>query len=102
MLFNILLYLFAISNRNNHQNMKFYMTNDGYDSRYSLEENSTLAHNIQEIQRYHTLNNLKNSLESNNLNSMTKMNILNKYSFLFDSKISYNISKGGLFNKILF
>ena len=87
-----------INNKNKHQNLKNYLKKedyDGCDSRYSVEENITL---MEKIQRYHTLNSLKNSLEDDNLNLITKMNILNKYSFLFDHNIAYNISKGGLFD----
>ena len=72
-------------------NMK---SKDGYDNRYDnyFQNNQQLS----KINRYLEIKKILDKLESNNINEIEKMNILNEYSFLFNHTMAPNILNGGL------
>ena len=78
----------------------FFRTNSdskGYDERFPKVENI----NQEEFYRMRSnieINKLVKTLEDNNISTLAKMNILEKYSFLFNNSLAPNITSGGLFD----
>lgn len=73
----------------------------GCDERFP--KNETINYNeIYNINRYLLIKKIIQDLEDSNNSIITKMNILDKYSFLFEDNVKVDIKKGGLINDFYF
>ena len=73
----------------------------GYDERFP--KNETINHDeIYNINRFILIKNIIKNLNNSDNSIITKMNILNKYSFLFENYTEVDIEKGGLFDDFNF
>jgi len=73
----------------------------GYDERFP--KNETINYNeIYNINRYILIKKIVQDLEDSDNSIITKMNILDKYSFLFKDNIKVDIKKGGLLDDFYF
>lgn len=73
----------------------------GCDERFP--KNETINYNeIYNINRYILIKKIIQDLEDSNNSVITKMNILDKYSFLFEDDDKVDIKKGGLLNDFYF
>ena len=102
MIINFLLYLLTFNlvkykelnlNQPNTYNSK-YDEYKGLDERFPKNETKNFKE-LNNIKRYYTLKKIIKDLENKDNSILTKMNILDKYSFLFDNKV-IDITKGGL------
>ena len=69
----------------------------GYDERFPKVENIS-QEELYKIKGYIEINKLVKTLEDYNISTPAKMNILEKYSFLFNNNLAPNITNGGLFD----
>ena len=67
----------------------------GLDERYPKNETKNYKE-LNNINRYFTLKKIISELENKDNSILTKMDILDKYSFLFKDSMKVNIEKGGL------
>ena len=73
----------------------------GCDERFP--KNETIKYNeIYNINRYILIKKIVQDLEDSDNSIITKMNILDKYSFLFEYDIKVNIKNGGLLDDFNF
>lgn len=73
----------------------------GYDERFPKNETENYQE-INNINRYFILKKIINELKDCDKSTVTKMNILNKYSFLFEDSMEVDIKKGGLLDDFYF
>ena len=67
----------------------------GTDERFPKNETNNYKE-LNNINKYFTFKKIIEELENKDNSIVTKMNILNKYSFLFEDSMKVNIKKGGL------
>ena len=72
---------------------------EGYDFRY---DNKTNNDQLLTIHKNYQIKKLLDKLESNDINQIEKMNILDEYSFLFNQTMAPNILNGGLLDDFNF
>tara|TARA_B100000524_G_scaffold346707_1_gene247335 strand:+ start:1340 stop:1684 length:345 start_codon:yes stop_codon:yes gene_type:complete len=74
---------------------------NGYDERFPKNETQNYKE-LNNINRYFILKKIINELEDCDKLTVTKMNILNKYSFLFEDSMEVDLKKGGLMDDYYF
>lgn len=72
----------------------------GYDQRHPNVTDT--EEELFRIYKYMEVKKLLNQLESENLSKISKMSILDKYSFLFEESMGTNITSGGLIDDFYF
>ena len=71
----------------------------GFDQRHP---NTTDTEELFRVYKNMELKKVLNQLEDENLSLISKMNILDKYSFLFEESMDANITSGGLLDDFYF
>ena len=73
----------------------------GFDEQFPKNETNNNKE-LNNINRYFTLKKIIKELENKDNSILTKMDILDKYSFLFEDSMKVNIEKGGLLDDYYF